>query len=160
VRAVLRRVAARDARWHPWREAKRQLQPAASSQAPLFTYAAAYPVPADFIRMYELPESGRVRWELMNLQNIGRCVVTNDGGPLDAAYIFDLEDTTQMSPLLVKTIAAEIAVNLALPLTRDATLKAQCESDRQGYLAAARTASAQQGSPRQLDSDRLLRARW
>lgn len=145
---------------HPWREAKRQFQAAASALPPPFTYGAAYPVPADYIRMFELPEDGQMRWEIMNLAGIGLCLVTDAAGPLDESYIFDLEDTTQMSALLVKTIAADMAVMMALPLSRDASLKQQCQADRDAYLSAARTASAQQGSPPQFDADVLIRSRW
>jgi hypothetical protein len=144
----------------PWRCAKRQAQLAAAATVPLFTYGAAYPLPADYIRSFELPEDGGAVWEIMNLAGIGPCLVTNLGGPLDHTYIFDLQDCTQMSALLVKTIAADMAVNMALPLSRDLSLKQQCEADREGYISLARTASAQQASPRRLDADTMLRSRW
>lgn len=145
---------------HPWREAKRQLQAAANSVAPPFTYAAVYTLPADYIRMYELPEDGGTAWEIMNLAGIGRCLVTDAGAPADASYIFDLEDCTQMSPLLVLTIACDMAAFMAIPLTRDGSAKDRAEADELKYLGMARTASAQQASPRTLDTDVLLRSRW
>lgn len=145
---------------HPWREAKRQLQAAASSTLPPFTYGNAYPVPADFIRMFELPEDGSQRWEMMNLTGIGLCLVTDAGAPLDETYVFDLQDATQMSPLLVKAIAADMAVWMAWPVARDMSLKQECEKERESYLSLARTVSAQQASPRPFDGDVLIRSRW
>jgi hypothetical protein len=145
---------------YPWRCAKRQAQLAAAASTPLFTYAQAYPLPADFIRFYELPEDGLQRWEVVNLLNIGRCVVTDAGAPLDVTYVFDLTDCTLMDPLLVMTIACDQAAGMALPLARDMSLKTSLLADRDAYLAAARTASAQQASPRHFDTDVLLRSRW
>lgn len=144
----------------PWRCAKKQVELAASATVPLFTYNYAYPLPADWIRSFELPEDGLMRWEIMDVAGVGLCLLTDAGGPLEFTYIYDLQDCTMMQPLLVMTIAADMAVNMALPLSRDMTLKQACMSDREGYLSAARTASAQQASPRQFDSDRLLRSRW
>lgn len=144
----------------PWRCAKRQWQAAAATVVPGFGYNAAYPVPADYIRMYELPDNGVMRWELMNLAGIGLCIVSNAGPPLDETYIFDLEDCTQMDALLVKAIAADMAVNMAWPLARDMSLKEACKADREAYLSTGRTTSAQQASPRRFDADVLLRSRW
>lgn len=144
----------------PWREAKRQAPLAAAATSPGFTYGAAYPVPRDFIRFYELPEDGQAAWELMNLDGIGLCIVTDAGPPLDCTYVFDLTDCTQMSPLLIKGIAADMGANMALPLTRDMAMKTACEAARETYLSTAKTTSAQQASPRQLDADVLLSVRW
>lgn len=143
----------------PWRCAKRQFQAAASATVPPFGWGAAYPVPADFIRLYDIRDQG-MRWEVMNLLGIGVCVVTRAETPLDEEYIFDLTDCTQMSALLVKTIAADMAVMMALPLTRDLTLKEQCQADREAYLSLAATISAQQASPRPARGDVLARSRW
>lgn len=145
---------------HPWREAKRQVRLAPSATVPPFTYGAAYPLPHDFIRMFDMPEDGGMRWEIMNLDGVGLCILTNAGGPLDATYIFDLIDTTQMSALVIKVIAADMAANMALPLSRDASLQQSCMAQREAYLATARTVSAQQGSPPPFDADVLLRSRW
>lgn len=146
----------------PWRCAKRQFQATASATAPLFTYAAAYPVPSDFIRLFELPEDGGMRWELMNLAGVGLCIASDGsaGSTLEETYIYDLQDPTLMSALLVKTIAADMAQNMAWPLARDMSLQQMCLQQREAYISLARTVSAQQASPRPFDADTLLRSRW
>jgi hypothetical protein len=148
----------------PWKEAKRQAQLAASPTPPLFTWGQAYPLPADWLRMWDLPEDWDrgiwgYRWEVMNLTGIGRCIVTDAAAPLDLVYVFDLQDTTQMSADLVMAIAADLAASLAIPLARDIQLKQTAEAVREGRLSVARTTSAQQNSPRQWDADVLLRSR-
>lgn len=142
----------------PWRCAKRQFQAAAAAVVLPFG-GTAYPVPADYLRMFDIRAQGH-DWELMNPAGLGLCIVTHAGAPLNEEYIFDLTDPTQMSALLVKAIAADMAVNLALPLTRDLGLKQQCALDREAYLALAGTVSAQQATPRRFDADILLRTRW
>ena len=144
----------------PWREAKRQAQLAAATTAPAFTYGRAYPVPADFIRWYDLPEDGGTDWEMMNLAGVGLCVVTDAGPALDVTYVMDLDDCTLMSPLLVMALASEIGTLMALPLARDMSLKAACEAQRDRYLSLARSVSAQQANPREWDTDVLLRSRY
>ena len=141
-----------------WRCAKRQFQ-ASAAAATLPFGGTAYPVPPDYIRMYELHDH-QERWEVMNLAGIGVCVVTRAGAPLNEDYIFDLQDYTQMDTLLVKAIAADLATWMALPLSRDSALRSSCESERDNYLSLARTVSAQQATPRQLDLGILLRSRW
>lgn len=147
----------------PWRCAKKQFQATASATAPLFDYGSAYPVPSDYLRMFELPEDGSMRWELINVGG-ALFVMTNAGvsgdGTLDLTYIYDLQDPAIMSPLLVKTIAADMAQAMAFPLSRDLELVQLCVQQREAYLALARTVSAQQASPRPFDADTLLRSRW
>lgn len=146
-------------RAHPFRCAKRQFQAAAAAAALPFG-GTAYPVPSDYIRMYDMAPHRHRRWEVMNLAGIGLCVVSHGGGPLDEDYIFDLVDATQMDPLLVKTVAAEVAAAIALPLTRDASLKTQAQTDRDTYLSLARTVSAQEASAREWDADVILGSRY
>jgi hypothetical protein len=134
----------------PWRCAKRTAQLAETTAPPAFTYAHCYVLPADFIRFYELPVADDQRWEVMNLPGIGRCVVTDATAPLDITYVFDLLDCTEMTPLLVMAIAAELGANMAWPLVRDMSLKQSCQADRDGYLAQAAASSAEQASFRNL----------
>ncbi|HEV2189675.1 MAG TPA: hypothetical protein VGR70_20870 [Stellaceae bacterium] len=143
-----------------WKCAKRQASLVAAASVPLFEFNNAYPIPADYIRSFKVVWSDREPYELMNLAGIGRCIVTNDGSPLNLDYIFDLQDCTQMDPLLVMAIAADLAAVLAVPLAHDVQLKRDAEADREGRLAIARTTDAQQNRPREFDVDVLLRSRF
>lgn len=152
-------------RSHPWGCAKRQAQLAASTTAPPFTYAFAYPVPADWLRMFDAPDNDPAgKWghprEMMNLAGIGNCIVTNAGPPFNILYVFDLVDCTQMDADLVMAIGAGLADRLAIPLAVDLQLKSAAQSEREGILATARTISAQERSSPEMDIDVLLRSRW
>ena len=148
----------------PWRCAKRPVQLAASTVAPPFGAGMAYPLPADYLRLYEMPDAGLGYWghryQVANLPAVGPCILTNYGAPLDIWYIFDLQDCTQMDADLVMCIAKGLAAALAIPLAIDLQLKNGAEQEREGLLATARTISAQEAGPREFDTDVLLRSRF
>lgn len=143
-----------------WKCAKRPVQQAAAQAVPPFEYGNAYTLPADFIRPFKLQWNDDEPYELMNLAGVGRCIVTDHGAPVDLYYIFDLQDCTEMDPLLVMAVAADLAAVLAIPLARDISLKQTAEAEREARLAIARTSDAQQNSPREWDVDVLLGSRF
>lgn len=143
----------------PWNCATRQVQLAASTTAPLFTYSALYAVPADFLRLNDLPDNRDALWELMNIAGVGPCIATDEGAPLNVLYNFDLQDATQFDPLLSEAIGYAVGATLAIPLARDKALKQMCEQEREGKLASARLTSAQENSRREWDTDTWLRQR-
>lgn len=138
----------------PWDCAKREAQLAASGTNPLFNYAKSYPLPADFIRMWEWPQEGRPVWEIANNPTVGRCIMSSvTPGPLPITYVFDLQDPTMMDPTFVLCLAYGLAGALALPLARDGGLRAQMMRARDELIAAARVAASQQGFPPQSDAE-------
>ncbi|HWK44923.1 MAG TPA: hypothetical protein VNT30_09390 [Stellaceae bacterium] len=141
-------------RAYPWNCAKKQAQLAAAATPPLFTYANAYPLPPDFLRMYDLPESDKAQWEI-----IGRQLLTDEGAPLDVVYIQDLTDPTVMDPLLVECIGDQLAAELAQPLTQSQAKQQGMLTVLKGKLDAARLADSQQNSPVEWDEDIWLRSR-
>lgn len=143
----------------PWGCATRQAGLAASATAPMFTYAAFYPVPTDFIRLNDLPENRDAIWELMNIATVGQAIATDEGAPLDILYNFDLTDPTQFDPLLSEAIGYAVGAALAIPLGRDKALKQIMEGEREGRLSSARLVSAQENSRREWDTDTWLRQR-
>ena len=148
----IRRSTLRDL---PWNCAKRQAQIAASSVAPLFDWQSRYPLPADFIRFYrESHEQDMDIWEVMD-----GYIYTNTVGALNCVYIYDLQDATKMDPLLVDSIAFDIAVELGLPITQNSTRVEGALAKLSAKLSTARMAGAQENAPREWDVDVLLRSR-
>lgn len=138
----------------PWNCAKKQAQLAASTTPPAFTYANAYPTPADFIRMFDLPENDQAVWEV-----IGNTICTDEGSPLDTLYIFDLVDPTRFDPLLAESIGYAMGAALAVPLKQSKQARNDLLSIVEGKLAAARLAASQENSPKEWDVDVWLRQR-
>lgn len=143
----------------PWNCAKRQVQLAAAAAAPAFTYGYAYPVPADFLRLIELPDNETAVWEMMNLPGIGNCIVTDEAAPLNAVIIWDLQDETQFDPLLAEAIGYGIGQVLAKPIVNSDKLKQEMAAEVESRLATARLTGSQENSPREWDEDVLLRSR-
>lgn len=142
---------------HIWKCALKQAQLAASPTPPPFGFANAYPKPADFISLYkvggETLESGG-RWRV-----VGTTIQTNQGSPLDAEYIFDLQDYTQFDPLLTRAVEYRLAAYLCKPLTGKSDDRAALEKLALDAAGEARFRDSQQDSPREFNADILLRSR-
>ena len=148
-------------RSQPWNSARKQVQLAASTTSPLFNYDNAYPLPNDFIRMYgldtDLEES---IYDIMADPASGKLTLyTDEGAPLNVTYIYDLQDCTQMDPLLVHTIGYQLAGELALPLTQSSERAQQVLNVMAAKLQIARMVDSQDNAPREWDTDILLRSR-
>jgi len=142
-------------RAHSWNCAKKQAQIAAATVGPLFDWQSRYPLPADFIRFYrESNEQDLDIWDVMD-----GYIYTNTTGSLNCLYVYDLQDATKMDPLLVDSIAFDIAVELGLPLTQNSTRVEGAIAKLSGKLSSARMAGAQENAPREWDVDVLLRSR-
>ena len=120
-------------RSHPWRCAKRQIQLAASADAPLFKWTSKYPLPADFCRFYSENQMTEYMgiWEVMD--------GSDDG--------------------LVHVIAYHLASEIALPITQNPSRATAALQTMAGKLELARFINAQEASPREWDVDVLLWAR-
>jgi len=141
-------------RSHPWPCAKVQALLAASATPPLFTFANAYPLPADFIRMVDLPENDEAVWEIQ-----GNALLTDEDAPLQLVYVRDLTDPTLFDPLLVHTIAYALGVELVEPLAQDGSKLQRLAAMLNDKGETARLVASQGDSPREWDEDVLLRSR-
>lgn len=137
-----------------WNCAKAQATLAASATVPLFTYANAYPLPADFSRMLDLPENDQAIYEIM-----GGNLLTDEGSPLDLVYGRDLQDPSLFDAGLVHTIAYALAAELGMPITNSATKVKQALQAMEGKQDASRLTASQENSPKEWDVDVLLRSR-
>lgn len=138
----------------PWNFAKKQAQLAAKPVKPLFSFANAYPVPADFIKAINLPDNDMAEWEI-----IGGDLCTDEGPPLRLLYIFDHQDTARFDSLFVTCLGFAIGAALAMPLVQDKKLRDQLTAAWMDKLATARSISSQQNSPNEWDVDLALRSR-
>jgi hypothetical protein len=139
----------------PWKFAKKQASLAASPTAPAFTYENAFPLPADFIRMYDEPEEDDPEYEIQGTQ-----MLSNDDSPFQMVYIFDCQDPTTFSPLFVQLLAVALGQKLAQPLTQNIEKENELASKVEAYLDRAALSNSQQESARELNDDVLLRSRF
>lgn len=105
-------------REHPWNFAAKRAILAASSTAPAFGYAKAFPVPADFIRLLTLENSegnqiGKDAYEFEN----GSILMNTDSTSLRLRYVYNITDVTRFDPMFVNLLAHEIALAIAYKIT-------------------------------------------
>lgn len=143
----------------PWKFAKRQATLASSTVAPQFTYANAFPLPADFIRMYDEPEEDDPEYEIMNVAGTGQVMMSNDDSPFQMLYVFDCQDPTAFSPLFVALLGNALAAKLAQPLIQSIDKENEMSGKVQASLDRASLSDSQQTSSREFDDDVWLKSR-
>ncbi len=122
-------------RAHPWNCAIKRTQLAALEDAPLFGLAYQYQLPSDCVRI--LPSTQVVDWQIE-----GRKLLTDDGGPLDLRYVYEITDPNEMDPLFVDALSSRLAARLCERLTGSNTKRELAEQDYRRTLAEARKANA------------------
>lgn len=141
-------------RMHPWNFARKQAQLAAGTAGPLFTYANAYPLPPDFIRMDDLPDNDQAAWDV-----IGNQLMTDEGAPLNVLYVSDVQDPTRFDPLFVEALGYSIAAELAQPMRQSQSLEQEMLTKVKDNLAIAQLIGSQENSSAEWDVDVWLRHR-
>lgn len=133
---------ARDAelRAHPWNFAIKRAQLAASSTAPAFGYAAAYPLPSDCLRL--LPPDPHENFASLDWQIEGRSILTNDTGVLEIRYIARITDPNLHDPLFNDLLACRIAEQLNEKLTQSNAKGQQIREDKRVAMREARRVNA------------------
>ena len=139
---------------NPWGFAKRQVQLAALTEAPLFDFSNAFQLPADFLR-YLPPRRGfNPDWEIF-----GRQLYTNDAAPLNLTYLAQVTDTAQMHPLFREALSAAMAFNMCEALTQSNTKKADALTTYKLAIQRAKAVSAIEKSPQTAVADSWVTVR-
>jgi len=123
-----------------WNFAKTRASLAASSTAPLFMYAAAYPVPNDFLRLIKPARLG-LDWHLEQHQGV-LAILTNDGGPLDIRYIARVTNPVLFDPCFVEMLACKVAWNGCERITQSNVKKQAIMQEYAEHRADARRTNA------------------
>ena len=128
-------------RAHPWRCLIRRVKLAADSTDPVFEYANAYTIPADCLRVLQhhyLDTMFKVE---------GRKILTDEGAPFSITYIARVTDPNEYDGLLIETISARLAADIAFPLVASRTLSADLWALYEAKLSEARFVNATEGQP-------------
>ena len=95
-------------RLHPWSFAKRRVQLAPISTYPSFGYQNAFPLPKDFLRVYD---AGQVEYEIEN-----RHILANTN-LINLVYIADEQNEELWDSLFSECMALYLVNKLAKPIT-------------------------------------------
>jgi len=138
---------------HPWLFALKLASLSPKTDAPLFGYAVAYQLPADFITVIRDPEEDP-DWEIL-----GREIHTDQDTQLDIKYIRRVSDENDMTPLFREALAGRLAVDLAEAFTQSNSKKEAAAAFYENTLKKAKRRNAIGNPPKVRTSTSWLAVR-
>lgn len=141
-------------REHEWNFAIKRAVLAADVTPPVTEYTQRYAVPSDFLKMVRLNECTSDEYRVE-----GGFIVT-DEGTAEIEYVAQVTDENQFDAQFVDVFAQRLAAEIAYPLTENNTLAEQAWRMYANKLSMARTMDARDGSPRNIEADGWVFARY
>ncbi|WP_321814580.1 MULTISPECIES: hypothetical protein [unclassified Paraburkholderia] len=144
-----------------WSFAKARAKLAASSTAPAFGFARAFPLPTDWVRNLQVgPVIVYPRPDTRGLFSVeGRSILTDLPAPLHLRYIAVPADTSLFDDLFVEVLACRLAAECAEPITQNSS-KAQTKwQEYASAVAVAKRANALERPSQAIADDTWMEAR-
>lgn len=138
---------------HPWNFAVKRASLASSTTAPVHTYARAFTLPTDCLRVLDAVTGGY----LYGIE--AGAIVTDATAPLAIVYIADVTDVNKMSPYFRRALTYRIAGTIAFQITGNATLENSMSARAERELNLARHYDAQEGEYYEQDQGSWLESR-
>src|SRR5258708_3535051 len=136
----------REVECHPWRFAIKRAQLAASSVAPAFWFANAFPLPADTLTLLVPRWRLQLDWQVEN--HYGQlAVLTNDAAPLKVRYCAQITDPTLFPTSFVEALACRLAMHTCEEITQSNEKKADAQAQYKTAIGEARLNNAFQVVP-------------
>jgi hypothetical protein len=140
---------------NPWSFAIMRAQIPASSTAPAFGWAYAYPLPTDFLAMVEVgqdytfydTDTGAL-FGIETDSNGSRAVVTDQVSPLDIRYVYRVTNSGLFPALFVEALACRLAAEVSEELTQSASKKEALWGEYKRSVREARRMNAIEQPPR------------
>jgi hypothetical protein len=141
---------------HPWNFAMKRASLSASATDPVWKYGSAYPVPTDYIRMYEVNGEDALsgKWKVEN-----GAVVTDLSAPIEVRYVYRVADANKMTAGFREALASNLASDWAEDLTGDNDVVVTMAQKSTRAVAKARSNDGQEGFPDELEADEWINAR-
>jgi hypothetical protein len=141
---------------HPWNCVKRRAVLAPSATAPAFGWAAAYPLPAEVLRVIECQSAG-ARFD--DWEREGDQILCDQTGGIQITFVRRPVSWGELSPWVGRVIAAELAQRLAYRATQGAGHRENLGEYARRVLADAKMTDGQEGGSRTFPISTLERAR-
>lgn len=140
-------------RAHPWNFAVYRETLALDTTAPAYEYSARFALPSDFLRLIGT-----------NMLDTSEYVIESgyilcDESSLIVQFIKRIEDPNQFDWLFIECLSAKIAAELAIPMADNRALSVDLFNLYNMKLAEARSADAQEGTPKNITADGWLNSR-
>lgn len=140
---------------HPWNFAIRVRALAEALEAPAADWAAAYPLPADCLRVLSAGTGGRSRG--LDYAVVGRAIHAAGGGAT-LAYIARASET-DWPTYFADAVAARLAAEFVIPLTDQTSRWEDLARLAEAALRRARLIDAQAETPKAVEDFTLIAAR-
>jgi len=149
-----------------WSFAMARQQLSVLATPPVFRYLNQYLLPADCLRVVQvgtffhgvdLTDYRGCSTEEFQIE--GRNILTDLGAPLDFRYVKRVIDATLFSANFVKAFGAQLAADLAEPLTQSDTKRARALDQFQTEINLAIRANAIELPPKKLADDEWIMSR-
>lgn len=140
---------------NPWTFAIKRAQIPASSTAPAFGWAYAYPLPSDYLALVEVGEdftfydsdSGAL-FAIETDSNGSLSILTDQTSPLNVRYVYRVTNTGLFNSLFVEALACRLAAEVCEELTQSASKKEALWLEHRRALREARRLNAIEQPPR------------
>lgn len=141
-------------RGHPWNCAVKRVELAADVATPAFEWSAQYTLPGDFLRLLSVGEEGE---DVPFQMESGKILCDEDTVKL--RYIFKNTNVTSWDSLLVEAMTAYMAMTMAYPITKSASVQEAMAKLYQYKLQQARSVDGQENPPEEFGDRPFITAR-
>lgn len=149
---IERQAALRDGAWN---FAMKRAQLAAVNPPPVHQFQFRFQLPADCIRLIQIYDLPRDRWQLE-----GRAINADHEGALDIRYLADIEEPAEFDPLFVKAFALRIACAIGNRIAGSSFKEELNWEKYRAALAEARRVDAMENPPIEQIESEWINARW
>jgi len=145
---------------HPWSFAIVRAEIPASSTAPAFGWNAAYPLPADCVKLVQVGDVFTFYdtdvGPLFDVE--GGSVLTDEASPLQIRYVYRVTNSGLFAPLFIESLACRLAADVAEDLTQNLSKREAAQGEYRMAISAAKRANAIERPPQIVPESSWTRA--
>ncbi len=134
---------------YPWNFAARRASLPSLAEGPVWGYAAAYLLPADFLRLRHVRHADPDTAYEIESRDEGRVLLCDLSAPLDILYTGRITSVGLFDPLFMDALTARLAADLAMPVTQTRTIFETMAALAARRLDEAHVSDAREGAPNQ-----------
>lgn len=139
---------------HPWNFAVKRAVLAASSTAPEWGFSAAFPLPADCLRLIEVRDLSTDEYSVEDGS------IHADADVLYIRYVYRVTDPNRYDALFIDTAATRLAAEICEALTQSNTKKDALFQEYEDSLTRARRVDGQENPPQRYEEDEWISVRY
>jgi len=144
-------------REHLWNFAVKRASLQAASPSPEWGFANSFELPSDCVRVVETDDDIYAHSEKWQVE--GRKIVTDLDAPLNIKYVARV-DEVEFDPAFRECLAAELAAELALPLTGSLEIADEKRKRAEDKFRSAKADDGQEGTPPVFKRNTWVSAKW